>query len=70
MAFAVKSHNGQPVAELEAEDADVDINEVMSGRCMHVTKQQQACLDLRMLLMNGPMQTTQGRSDGYLVERV
>lgn len=58
-AFTMKTFEGQPVIEWETEYADVDINEVLTGKSIYTTKQQKAVFALRKLLMDGPMQSTE-----------
>jgi hypothetical protein len=55
----MKTFEGQPVIEWETEYADVDINEVLTGKSIYTTKQQKAVFALRKLLMDGPMQSTE-----------
>ena len=53
-AFAVTSYEGQPVINWDTEWENVNIDEVLAGRSIHVTKVQQAASIIQTWLADGP----------------
>jgi putative DNA primase/helicase len=53
-AFAVTSSEGQPVIDWDTEWENVDIDEVLAGKSIHVTKVQQAASIIQTWLAEGP----------------
>ncbi|MCC8946480.1 AAA family ATPase [Bradyrhizobium sp. Arg62] len=53
VAFAMSNHAGQPIVEWDTEWEDVDTEEVLAGKSVHVTKVQQAVFIIQNWLAEG-----------------
>lgn len=54
VAFAICDYEGQPIVEWDTDWENVDIEDVLNGRSVHVTKVQQAAFIIRNWLEDGP----------------
>jgi hypothetical protein len=58
VAFNIKNVEGQPQVSWDADWEEISIEEILSGKSVHVTKQQDAGFKLRAWLDDGPILVT------------